>query len=487
MYPVLNITDVDIVVNRLSRPLPSIARMKKRYPALPLVPPIPSPFGSAAELPAARAVPALIGLCGACVALGFAVVHAPLLAFVSLALFLGVALFALAGPTRVTHLALVSLPLLVLLINLTPRLTLTLTAAATVLLLLATTPHRFGGDALTWTGVSMFVVILLVHLIQSTSGEQFVAAAKYSLFPAMAVVVSTKAGRERLVEIRWLLLGGGVATMAVQGATILLHVGATGAYYGAGEQLGLTSESPHELALIGVTVAVACLIAVRDVRWRLAGAAIAAAPALATGVRSALVALALAAIALVVRSRFRPGTVVSIAAIAGVIVFGGVGSIIVARFEKDQKQGEYSNVAKFGSGRGSLWTAALDRYGSSGPSQVVFGSGLRSIERVEEQAVHQRNSVQSDPLTVMFELGIFGLVAWLLIWAAIIRSRVNWLILLPLATYALTNGSLEYVGAIVYCIALAAAFPPVPVRRLATGRQRLPLGDRSGSQLASRE
>ena len=442
-----------------------------------------TPLGGVAALSVGRAETVLITLCGACAALvGFAVVYSPLLACLGLALFLGVILFALAGPRRITNVLLAGLPLLVLLINLTPRLTLTLTAAATVLLLLATTPHRFSGGALVWTGVSMFMLMLLVHLIQSTGGEQLAEAAKYSLFPAMAVVVSTKAGRERLVKIRWLLLGSGVATMAVQALTILLHVGAIGKYYGAGEQLGLTSESPHELALVGVTIAVACLISVRDIRWRLATAAIAATPALATAVRSAVVALALATVVLVVRARLRPSIVVSVVVIAGVIIFSGVGSIIGARFEKDQRLGEYSSVSRLGSGRGALWTAIVDRYGSSGPSQVAFGSGLDSVGHLEESAVHVANSAQSDLLTVMFELGLFGLVGWFLIWVAIVRSRVNFVILIPLATYALTNGSLEYVGAVVYCIALAAAFPRA--HRLTAGPTAVSVSGRQAPALA---
>ncbi len=439
--------------------------MTRKYPPHPLVRQTSGPLGGAAELPAGPGLPVLIGLCAACAAFGFAVVHAPLIAVVALAVFLGAIAFALTGPTRITHAALAILPLLVLLINVTPRLTLTLTAATAVLLLLATTRRPLSGGALCWTAVGVFGFITAVQVIESTSGEQFVEAAKYALFPAMAVVVSTQAGRARLIKIRWLLLGSGVAVMAIQAVVVLLHIGATGSYYGTGEQLGLTSESPHELALIGVTVAVACLIVVRDIRWRLAGAAIAAAPALATGVRSALVALALAVVVLVVRARFRPGTVASVAIISVVLLVAGVGSIITARFEKDQKRGEYSSLSKFGSGRGSLWTAVLDKYGSSGPGKVMFGSGLRSVEQVEEQANHRRNSVQSDFLTVLFELGLVGVAAWMLTWAAILRSRVNWLILLPLATYALTNGSLEYVGAVVYCIALAAAFPPAPRAR----------------------
>ncbi len=320
--------------------------MSKRHPLL--VRPVPSPLGGSVALPVARALPLLVGLAGVCAALGFAVVHAPLIASVALAAFLALVLLALTGPTRITHVALAGIPILVLLIDLTPRLTLTLSAAATVLLLLATTPRRFAITTLTFAGVAMFLGVVFIHLIQSSDGEQVVEAAKYLLFPAMAVVVSTRAGRDRLTRIRWILLGGGLLAMAIQGAAILLHAGPSGAYYGAGEQLGLTSESPHELALIGVTVAIACLIAIEDVRWRLTGAAIAALPALATAVRSALIAFGLAIIPLVVHTRFKPSTVVSIVLISGIIVFSGVGSIVAARYEKDQKRGEFSSVQDFG-------------------------------------------------------------------------------------------------------------------------------------------
>jgi O-antigen ligase len=412
------------------------------------------------QLPRAGAVPVLAVLGGACLALGYAIPHNALVAGALAAVFLGVVLFTLTGPVRFTSILMAALPWLVLFLDLTPKLTLTLTSAMAVLLLLSVTRPRANVSTLAWIGISLFLVALLAAAIESTTSEQLIEASKYLLFPVMAAIVCSPSGRRRLVGMRRPMLYSGIAAMTAQAATIILHLGQEGTYYGAGEQLGLATEGPHELALIGVIVAVACLVSIRDIRWRLVAASIAAMPALATGVRSALVALVISLLALAIKARFRPSVVLSIAAISAGIIFSGVGTIIVTRYERGQARGEYTSFATTGSGRGALWTVTLHQWQASGARGIVFGSGLRSIERIVEQNLGRANTAQSDLVTVLVELGILGLVAWLLIWLAIVRSGINWLVLLPLASYALTNGSLEYVGAVVFGIALAGACTP---------------------------
>ncbi len=186
-------------------------------------------------------------------------------------------------------------------------------------------------------------------------------------------------------------------------------------------------------------------------------------PALATGVRSPLIALAVSLIFLAIQARLRPGVVLSIAVISAAVIFSGVGSIVAARFQRSQNIGEFSSFSTAGSGRGAVWGAALGYWVNGSPRTVALGAGLRSVERIEQQSLNVGEPVtaQSDFVAVLVEFGLVGLIAWLLVWLALIRARVNWLVLLPLATYALTNGALEYVGAVVFGIALAAACGPV--------------------------
>jgi hypothetical protein len=399
----------------------------------------------------------LIGLTGACLVLGSLVPSAPLVAGALIAVFLCAIVFVLAGVEILATVALAGLPWLVLFLQLTPKLTLTLASAATVLLLLAATTPWTVHSRSARLGISLFVVSLLVASLRSSSGTQLIEASKDLLFPAMALIVCSDSGRRWLRERRKPILYSGVAVMGAQAVAIVLHFGQAGTYYGAGEQLGLVGEAPHELALIGVLVAVACLVSIEDIRWRVLAASIAATPALATGVRSALVALALSILALAIRTRLKPRVVLSVIAVLAAIVFTGVGSIIVKRYEQGQAKGEYASIASTGSGRTTIWSVAFDEWSAHGVPVIAFGDGLRAVESIVEQYRGTANSGQSDVVTVLVDLGILGLGSWLLIWLAIVRSGVSWLVLVPLASYALTNGALEYVGAIVYGLALAAS------------------------------
>jgi hypothetical protein len=356
---------------------------------------------------------------------------------------------------RFRALALAVLPWLVLTIDVTPRLTLTLTAALAAALLLFPLPSDVG--ELPWVAVFMFGVIVLAQLVESVNSFQRIEAAKYALFPAMVIVAASRDRRARLIEMRGILLVSSLAAMAVDEVSNVLHLGKVGAYYGAGEELGLTAESPHEIALIGVMVCVACLLTVRDVRFRFLAAALAAIPALATGVRSALVALVVSLVVLVVKAGFRPSAVVGVVVVGGAVIFSGAGTVIASRFANSQRSGEFTTVADAGSGRGAIWTVALHTWATNGPAGMAFGGGLRSVDNATIQHLKENVVAQSDFVAMLVELGLFGVVAWLLLWLALIRSGVNWLVLLPLASYGFTNGAIEYVGAVVFGIALSAA------------------------------
>jgi hypothetical protein len=369
----------------------------------------------------------------------------------------------LAGLDRLTVLVMAALPWLVLLIDFTPTLTLTLTAAFAALLLLLRS-RRVGEEQhdFPWLAVWLFAVAVLAQAAQSTTSSQLIEAAKYSLLPAMALVVASPTSRTRLVTMRNALLGSAVAAMAVDGLAIVLHIGRIGSYYGVGEQLGLTAESPHEIALVGVTAAIACLLTVRDLRWRVLGAAICATPALATGVRSPLVALVVSLLVVMVRARFRPSMLLAVAVIAGAVIFSGVGSIIVTRYARSQATGELASINSAGSGRGGIWETSVRTWIGSGPLSVAFGDGLNAVERITQQRLQNTFTPQSDVVGMLVELGLLGLVAWLAVWLAILRSKVNWLVLLPLVSYAVTNGAQQYVGAVVFGIALAGACGTTP-------------------------
>jgi hypothetical protein len=397
-----------------------------------------------------------ITACVASVILGYEASTAHWTDGIILAVFSIIIISTLVARVYFTAFAVAVLPWLVMLDVLIPRLTLTFTSAACVILLLSLASGR--QSILLWTGIALFALVLLDSAINISTSNQLIEAAKYTLFPAVAFVATTHGGRQTLMRMRPILLYSGLGAMAVQLVFVLLHLGSVDTKYGAGEQLGFASQNPHELALVGTTVAVACLVSIRDIRWRLAAATVAVLPALATGVRSALVAVVISLLVLAIRARFRPSIIFGIAVLCAAIIFSGVGTIIATRYEQDQAKGEFSKVASIGSGRGALWTNALDSWSASGPTGVMLGSGLRSIEQIEAHDLYLRSATgQSDPITILVELGFVGFAGWLLIWLALIRSRINWLVLLPLASYAITNGSLEYVGATVFGIALAGA------------------------------
>jgi hypothetical protein len=398
-----------------------------------------------------------VGLLVLCAAVGGAVVERPTVLAVLAGIAVVAGVYVASGREKFTLFLLALLPWLVLFLNVTPNLTLTVASGAAAVLLLGRTSLRSEVAALPWTAVMLFALIVIAEAIESTHGGRFIEAAKYALFPAMVLVISSPSNRSWLRERRVVLLGSGAAAMAVDEFAILLHLGSVGSYYGVGEQLGLTAESPHEIALIGVMVAIACLLTVRDYRLRLIGAAVATVPALATGVRSPLVALAVALVVLAARSGFRIGTLMSIAVICAAVIFSGAGSIIAARYSQSVANGEFTSFSSAGSDRGAVWTTAVDYWAASGPIQVVFGEGLRSVEAIENAHFGESVTAQSDFVATLVELGLVGLLAWLLMWLAVIRSGADWLVALPLASYALTNGSLEYVGAVVFGLALAAA------------------------------
>lgn len=370
---------------------------------------------------------------------------------------------ALAGLDGLALLALAVVPWFVVLLNVTPRLTLTIAAAAAAVLLLTRASLDASDTRLALLGAAIFAAAMMLSLAAAPSSAAFIEAAKYCVFPVMVVAVSSETTVRWLAARREILIASGMGAIALQLAAVLLHVGPAGIYYhagtyaNAGVSLGFVSDAPHEMALVGVTVAAAVLITVRDLRAKVALAAIAIVPALDSGVRSAAVALIAVAIVLAVRPRGARGLRASLVTVGIVIVASGAATVVARRIALGVTAGEFSTFASSGSGRGALTIAGLHAVTTTGVLGVLFGHGLGSDTVSIQQALGVAVGTQSDFLSLVIELGLVGLLGWLVCWVALLRARVDWRVLIPLASYAVTNGDLQYVGAVVFAIALAGA------------------------------
>src|ERR1039458_6001345 len=170
-------------------------------------------------------------LVAACVLIGYVTSHHALTGTLLVASLLITSAFAFFGSEVFTRLTVALLPWLVVLIDVTPKMTLTLALAFVVLLMF--TRARLHGDiaSVLWVGAFTFVVMLLVHVAQSTAGEELIEASKYALFPISVLIVSSRTSRDRLIAMRSLLLWSGVAAMALQAVVAILQIGPAGAYY----------------------------------------------------------------------------------------------------------------------------------------------------------------------------------------------------------------------------------------------------------------
>ena len=369
----------------------------------------------------------------------------------------------LAGVDGLALLALAVVPWFVVLLNVTPRLTLTLASAAAALLLFTRAALDLGETRLARLGAAIFGAAMLLALAAAPSSNALIEAAKYSVFPVMVVAVSSEGTVQWRAARREILLASGIGAIGLQLVAVVLHVGPAGIYYragtyaNAGVSLGLVSDAPHEMALVGVTVAAAVLITVRDLRAKIALAAVGVVPALDSGVRSAAVALIAVAVVLAMRPRGERGLRASLAAIGIVIVASGAATVVARRVALGVPAGEFSTFASSGSGRGALTLAGLHAVTSTGIPGVIFGHGLGSDTVSIQQALGVAVGTQSDFLSLIIELGLVGLLGWLVCWLALLRSSVERRVLIPLACYAITNGDLQYVGAVVFAIALAGA------------------------------
>jgi hypothetical protein len=395
------------------------------------------------------ATAALLGGAG-----GAALSKSPLLAAVlvgSVFLAAVVAWFDVLGVAVVLTAA---LPWLVVTSEALPRLVVTFVAGATAgAILLVAAPKSRGTHAsvLLRLGMVLFFAPTVISLGREGLGADAIQAAKYVVFPAMVWVVAEATNTRHVGYLRTVAFWSSVAAL-----TVNLLLGAAGVakttYYGSGEILGLGSE--HGLALLAGCVTAASLASSISLAWGPV-IAVGAIATVATGVRSTLPGLALAAVVRMVSGRVRFRIIALVAlAVAGIFASGAAG-VVESRFHKGEKVGEFQSFANFGSGRGGIYQAAISAWWQSSPIEWIVGTGLRTIPRIAQQRLGGAFVGHSDVVEVGVQIGIAGLIGLILMWWVLFARAQSRLPLLVLASFAVFNGILEYSGPLVIGLMLA--------------------------------
>ena len=408
--------------------------------------------------------PGLSVICAAAVATAFAgvlVTRSPVLALIAIgALGVGVAA-ARFGLVAVVISAFGLLPWMVILEGVLPAQVGTLTAAAgAVALLLLVSPLSFD-TPLVPTAAFAFVAIVLAHAIFATELEQLIQATKYMVFLAVVLAVSSERAREVLPRLKGPVLASCLAAMVFHLGVIVAGQGASSTYYEAGEKLGFAAEGPHALALMSMIVAAAGLT-VKSTRLSLAFFALGAVPAVLTGVRSALLGLVVILLIYLIQLPSKKRALAVVGAVAAVAVASGALDVLTTRFA--EQPGEFSSLSSAGSGRGEIWSIALDAWEVAGPLAWLFGTGLRSIIDFELAALGTGLVGHSDIVEVLVQLGVLGFVAWFALWIGLLRAHLRTLVLVPILTFGAVNGTLEYVAPLTVGLFLAATCVAPPSR-----------------------
>lgn len=348
-----------------------------------------------------------------------------------------------------------TLPWLVVMSEVLPRLTVTVAAGLTTLLVWQIAMPKSDGSrasSLLRLGMVLFFGTTFISLAIVGLKIGLSQAAKYVVFPLMVMAVTEATNRRDLFRLRTVALWSSAAAV-----TVNLFLGLTGVanigYYGSGEVLGLASE--HALALLAGCVTAAGLASSLSLAWAPV-IGVGAIATVATGVRSALPGLALAGIARMItgRVRFRMMVLVGVA-VAGIFV-SGAAHVVEARFQKGQNLGEFQSFSAFGSGRGEIYSAAIHGWWQSAPGYWLIGTGLRSILSFEQERLGESFVGHSDIIEVGVQLGIIGLIGLILMWWTLIKRANSRLPLFVLGSFALFNGILEYSGPVVLGLLLTA-------------------------------
>jgi hypothetical protein len=427
-------------------------------------------------------LPAAVTL-GSAAVLGLAVTVSPKLA----AALAGVAaLSAIALAFDVLGIGIVltaTLPWLIVLSDVLPRLTLTLAAGATALAVVQIALPRGDNSRASSQlriGIALFFAPIAISLARDGLSTGLSQAAKYVVFPLMVLAVTEGTNRSDLLRLRWVALWSSATAVSFN-----LALGLTGVanihYYGTGEILGLGSE--HVLALLAGCVTAATLASGVTLAWSPV-VAMCAVATVATGVRSVLPGLALAGLTRMIFGHVRFRMIILVAVAIFGIFASGAAHVVEARFHRGQSLGEFRSFDAFGSGRGAIYSAALDGWRDASPIDWVTGTGLRSILRFEQERLGETFVGHSDVIEVGVQLGIVGLMGLLLMWRVLIVRANSKLPLLVLGSFALFNGVLEYSGPVVIAVLLTAGLrsaSEVPER---VQPRRIQIQNPSGPRLA---
>jgi O-antigen ligase len=411
--------------------------------------------GSAGAIPLVAAAAAAVGF-------GGLVARWPV---VGISLAMALALVAVA--TRVSLLGAVQfllalLPWMLVFDAFVPSLSRTfVTAAAAGGLLALSLPLRYR-SLLGPVSAAVFAAVILGHAAAATSGGQLTQLAKYLIFPAVAAAVLSERGRAILPQIRNVLVASGLAALTVHLIVTTAGLGARGYRYGAGEKIGFGPEIPHELALLAVVMAGAALTMSERVLVRAGLFALAVLPALLTGVRSALVGMALILIVMLYQSRLSGRSLVVVGLVAVVALGTGAQAVLAERFSANVDGG--SSLEGLSSERTAIWEVAIDSWWAPGPGTWALGTGPASIQLAEERELGASYVGHSDVVEVLVELGGVAFVAWLLLWLALFRGGLNPILLIPVAVFAVLNGAIYYVAALTLALVLSAACRAPPAR-----------------------
>ncbi|HSR95354.1 MAG TPA: O-antigen ligase family protein [Solirubrobacterales bacterium] len=328
------------------------------------------------------------------------------------------------------------------------------TTGAAIALLALCVPLRYR-SILGPVAAGLFVAVVLGHAIFATESQQFTQVAKYMIFPAVALVVLSDRGQEILPHTRNLVLASCLAALTVHLGVIAAGLGQTGTKYEIGEKLGFGRGIVHEMTLTFVVVASAGLISSKRLPVQLAFFSLGAVPALLTGVRSAVLALLVVIVIYCIRVRFDRRAWIVVISIVAIAIASGGAQILATRLAKESKS--ETSISSAGSERGAIWTVAVTPWWEAGPPQWLFGTGLGSVEAAEIRALGKPFFGHSDLIEVGVTFGLIGILAWGLLWLALLRSPLESIVLVPLIVYALVNGSMLYVAPLTLGLVFSAA------------------------------
>jgi hypothetical protein len=407
-----------------------------------------------ALLPRRPGLTHVAGAAAAATVVGLLVIRSPLLAALAIAALAVSVAWVRFGAVAVVIPAFGLLPWLVIFEGLLPTALGTFTAAvAAGSLLYLVAPLSFDSPLIPVAAFG-FAAIVLCHAVFATEFEELIQAAKYMVFPAVILAVTSERGREVVPTLKMPVLGSCMAAMVAHLGVIAAGAGATSTYYGAGEKLGFAGHGPHPLALMSMIIAAAGLSGVTG--WlRVPFFGLGAVPAALTGVRSALLGIAVMLLVYIYRSPAKMRALAVLAGIALIALATGALDVVGTRFATHPQ--EFSSFSSAGSGRGEIWTVALNAWNAAGPWAWVFGTGLGSIVRFELAALGIGLSGHSDIVEVLVQIGFLGFLGWVALWIGLLRARLQPVVLLPIIVFGVVNGSLEYVAPLTAGIFLAAA------------------------------